>query len=243
MTTFRHGGKIGDVIFSLPAIRELGGGALYLPESTPDNCPHLYSSLKDLLAVQPFIREVREYPSGLPYQVLAPGIHIDYDLDLARNQPAKGVIHIVKRYLDAFGINLPNWKQPWLAIDHVPAPITGDYSILSYTGRYLVNERMPSKSFDWKGLVSGITGVKVFVGTYEEYAYFCSHFCNSSLDFIPTTDVLELARVVRDASAVYCNQSAILALAQSMGKTYYLFPKPFKQNCILHNVPYENILR
>src|SRR6186713_1910265 len=101
--TFRHGGKIGDVIFSLPVIRELGGGIVYLPESTPDACNNLYSGLKDLLEEQPYIKEVREYPSWLPYMQLVPDIHIDYDLDRARMQTLKGVIHIVKRYLDAFG--------------------------------------------------------------------------------------------------------------------------------------------
>src|ERR1043165_8558277 len=111
MKTFRHGGKIGDTIFSLPTIRELGGGILYLPEKTPDGCNALYSSLKELLLQQSYIKEVREYPSGLPYMELAPGIPIDYDLDRARLQQLKGRIHLVKRYMDAFDVNYLNWKE------------------------------------------------------------------------------------------------------------------------------------
>src|SRR6186713_2528982 len=94
---FKHNGKQGDVIFSLPTIRELGGGILYIPENTPDECRGMYSNMKVLLELQPSIHEVREYPSGLGYMEQAPGIAIDYDLDRARLQPAKGVVHIVKR--------------------------------------------------------------------------------------------------------------------------------------------------
>ncbi|WP_276483574.1 hypothetical protein [Paraflavitalea pollutisoli] len=242
MKTFRHGGKLGDLIYALPTIRELGGGILYIPERTPDGVTNMYSNMKRLLELQPYIKEVREYPSGLAYKELAPGIHIDYDLDMARDQPAKGVIHIVKRYMDAFGIKIPNWKDPWLSIERHHVERGPEYTIFNYTGRHIINDRMPSRPFDWKNLWDSIEGNKYFIGTTDEVIQF-REIVKSDVDYVVTNDALEVAIWVNQAKAVYCNQSLVLTLAQATGTPYYLFPKPFKTNCILNNVPYENILR
>jgi hypothetical protein len=229
MKTFRHSGKCGDIIFSLPTIKALGGGILYIPQNTPDQCSGMYDNMKELLLQQPCIHEVREYPSGLAYGQRAAGIHIDYDLDDARNQPAKGVIHIVKRYLDAFGITLHNWKEPWLLVDE---PMPGDYSIINYTGRHIVNSQTGAKSrVNWKQVVAGIEGQVYFVGTPQEYKWFAANI--APVSYLPTTTMLGLARVVAGAKKVYCNQSSVLALAQSVGIRYWLDVKPGKQNCLL----------
>jgi hypothetical protein len=239
--TFRHGGKIGDAIFSLPTIRELGGGILYLPERTPDACSNLYSGLKDLLLQQPFIKEVREYPSGLPYMQLAPDIHIDYDLDRARLQPMKGVVHIVKRYMDAFGINYPNWKELWLKVEGDSALKGEGYVAVSYTGRHIKNEQLQITSkVNWCQIIESLSVQPYFIGLYSEWVEFSK--TRPGTIHLFTKDILDVARIVRDAQAVYCNQSSTLALAQSLGKTYYLDVKPMKQNCLLHTSN-ENILQ
>lgn len=236
--TFRHGGKIGDVIFSLPTIRELGGGTLYLPEQTPDACNALYSSLKDLLLQQPYIKEVREYPSGLAYMQLAPDIPINYDLDRARLQPLKGKIHIVKRYMDAFGINYPNWKEPWLTVEQKPFQwswwnIPEEYVLVNYTGRHIVNEQMKVTSkVNWKRVIESIKKPVYFVGHKSEYHTFVERFTN--LPFLSTANLLEVALLIKGAHSVYCNQSSVLAIVQSLGKEYHLDVKPHKTNCLLY---------
>lgn len=230
--TFKHMGKCGDILFSLPAIRELGGGILYIPEDTPDECTGMYSTMKDLLLLQPYIHEVREYPSGLAYKQQAPGIHIDYDLDLARNQPAKGRIHIVKRYMDAFGVNYPNWKEPWLKVDNEPAKIKGPYTLISYTGRHIKNERGEQSKVDWKRVLRSIPGPVCFVGLPDEYYSFRKAYGETM--WTPTQSMLEVARLVRDCDALYCNQSSVLAIAQGLSKTYHLDVKPGKTNCLMY---------
>lgn len=245
MKTFRHSGKAGDIIFSLPTIRELGGGILYIPENTGE-CTGLYSNMKDLLLLQPYIHEVREYPSGLAYKEQAPGIPIDFDLDLARNQPMKGVIHIVKRYMDAFGVNYPGWKEPWLQLDALfDRRIWGvedNYTLINYTGRHITNEQLNITSrVYWGHVVEGIEGPKYFVGTTEEHANFCSKY-NVTLPHLQTDNILQLALLIQKAKAVYCNQSCVLALSQSLGKEYYLDVKPQKMNTLLYTQN-ENILQ
>lgn len=231
MKTFRHGGKFGDVIFSLPAIRELGGGVLYLPENTPDDCKGLYSGMKRLLEQQPFISEVREYPSGLAYGQKAKGIDIDYDLDDARKQPGKGVVHIVRRYLDAFNLSLPNWKEPWLTVQG-ETPIPGEYVVVNYTGRHTLNEQTGIRSrIDWIRVHHSISAKKYFVGTEEEHHNYKMSI--GMIDRFVCKDVLEMALVVKGTQKVYANQSLCLALAQSLGKEYYCDFKPGKTNCML----------
>jgi len=251
MKTFRHGGKIGDVIFSLPTIRELGGGILYLPEQTPDGCNNLYSSLKHLLLFQPYIKDVREYPSNLPYMQLEPGIHIDYDLDLARLQTLKGVIHIVKRYMDAFLVEYKGWNEPWLVIpDEVEYKVCvhgltltpNNYTLINYTGRHITNDKLQITSrVDWTKVINGISGPVYFIGSSSEHKHFES-ITNRSIIHIHTDNMLHVACLVNNAKAVYCNQSSTLAIAQALGKTYYLAPKPMKQNCLLFTEN-ENILQ
>lgn len=239
MNIFRHGGKMGDVLFSLPAIKALDGGILYMPESTPDACDQLYSSMKDLLLLQPYLKEIMEYPSGYPYMKLAPGIPITHDLDIARLQPHRGLIHIVKRYLDTFNINLPNWKEPWLIVD---GPLrTEEYVLINYTNRHVLNERSGKHSrVDWKKVLNSIEEKVFFVGHEKEYQYFCE-LTGQIIDLLPTNSVLDLARIVRGSKKVYCNQSLVLALAQSLGKQYWVAPKPGKRNCLLET-PNEHIL-
>lgn len=244
--SFKHNGKIGDIIFSLPTIRELGGGILYIPENTPDGCTGMYSALKDLLLMQPYIREVREYPSGLGYRERAPGIHIDYDLDDARLQPLKGKIHIVKRYMDAFGVNYPGWKEPWLHVEKKPFKwwiwnIAEDHVLINYTGRHITNEQLKITSkVNWKRVVDSIELQKYFIGTKKEWERFCE-MIDKLIPRLDTENMLDVALLIKDAKAIYCNQSSILALAQSLGKTYYLDVKPQKTNCLLYT-PNENIL-
>jgi hypothetical protein len=243
--TFKHMGKIGDIIYSLPCIRELGGGILYIPENTPDACTGMYSSVKDLLLMQPYIHEVREYPSGLGYGEKAPGIHIDYDLDDARLQPLKGKIHIVKRYMDAFGVNYPGWKEPWLHLERWPLQgryrnLPKEYVLINYTGRHIKNDNLNIISrVDWARVVRSIDLPVYFIGLKCEHETFEQLFCE--IPYLHTNDMYDVALLVRDAQAIYCNQSSILALSQSLGKTYYLEVKPQKTNCLLYTQN-ENIL-
>lgn len=230
MKTFRHGGKNGDIILSLPTIKALGGGAIFIPK---DGCesPGLYNNLKELLMQQSYIKAVLEYPSGYGYGQCAPGIPITHDLDIARKQPLKGVTHIVKRYLDAFGVELGNWKEPWLTVEG-ESKIKGEYVIVNYTGRHVKNEQLNiSSKVDWKKVIEGIPERKFFVGTLEEHERFYHEI--APIDYMQTFDALDLARVIKGASRVYCNQSLTLALSQALGKEYYCAFKPGKTNCKL----------
>jgi hypothetical protein len=229
--TFRHSGKIGDVIFSLPTIREMGGGILYLPSKAPESTG-LYENMRSLLLQQPFIQDVKEYPSGYSYEHLAPDPHIDIDLDQHRTHPLRGRVNMVKRYFEVFGIDA-DWKQPWLTVEGEP-PISGEYSLINLTPRF-----RDHSTIDWRRVYNAIPGRKIFVGTPQEYAHFVEKV--SEIEYFETKDLLTLALTIRYSLALYCNQSCALSLAQGLQKNYHLEKKPGKTNCLFYT-PNEFIL-
>lgn len=231
MKTFKHFGKIGDVIYSLPTIKAMGGGVLYLPESTPES-PRLYSNLKPLLEQQPYIHEVKEYPSGLGYLEQVPGIHIDVDLDLHRTHNNRGHLNMVLRYFQVFGIKADH-KQPWLTIEG-PRLIEHDYNLINLTPRF-----RDGSTVNWKKVFAAIPKPVYFIGTEDEHSQFVDKI--APIERLCTADFLTFALYIKYCSALFCNQSASVTIAQSIGKSYYLEKKPRKTN-VLFNTPNEHVL-
>ena len=64
---FRHRRKLGDIIYSLPAIRHLGGGILYLDPTSFYGAPDQacwrrhFETLIPYLEQQPYLRDARIY--------------------------------------------------------------------------------------------------------------------------------------------------------------------------------------
>jgi hypothetical protein len=222
MRTFKHGGKIGDVIFSLPYIKCMGGGVLYLPERTHE-CPALYSQLKPLLEQQDYIQEVREYPSMLAYGELAEGIHIDFDLDKHREHLQRGRVNMVKRYFDVFGLEGMTHCDPWLMIKGEKL-IDHEYNLIHVTERFRENSRV-----GWKRVCEKMDKPYYFIGTDEEYENFIEKYCQ--IKRLCTTDFLTFAIYIRDCSSLFCNQSSGLAIAASINKERHVEFKPRKTNC------------
>lgn len=215
-------GKIGDVIFSLPLIKYMGGGILYLPERTHE-CPALYSQLKPLLEQQDYITEVREYSSMLGYGEQVEEIHIDIDLDKHREHPLRGKVNMVKRYFDVFGIDGFQHTDPWLKIEG-PRIVEGEYSLINLTGRFRENSRV-----DWKKVYSKIPKPVYFIGTVEEHETFVENY--GYILRLDTNNFLNFAICIRDCTALYANQSSALSLACAINKTRYIEYKPRKTNC------------
>ncbi len=81
VNTFLHSGKLGDIIWALPAIKHLGGGILYLRINQIDPGPNEVMLTKEgaesiitLLKTQEYIHDVKIYS----------GEEITHNLDLFR---------------------------------------------------------------------------------------------------------------------------------------------------------------
>jgi len=230
MKTFLHSGKLGDCLFSLPTIKAMGGGVLYIPQKGPE-VETMFSDMFSLLKSQSYITNVIRCPDVLTYE--EEPVKVDVNLNKHRQQTMKGVIHIVKRHMDACNVRVKNWQEPWLELNTIPS--AEPYTLFNYTGRNVYNSHWDVNSkVNWQQVYAGVPGLKYFVGHPAEYGWFCKMVW-AKPEYLPTKTVYELSVLVKNAAAVYCNQSLVLALSQSLGKDYWLDVKPGKTNCLIYS--------
>lgn len=235
MITAGSSGGCGDLVYSIPVMKKLGVTRVYVKENfyRPPYIS-LYSVMKDLLEMQGF--EVLPTSGGYDPLLYEPGLHIDYDMDRFRLVKGAGQVHIMVRMFQAFGLGANNWNKPWLHVDRIrDCKPTGDYSLIHLTPRWRDNSRV-----NWDRVFMSIGGPVYFIGFQEEHADFCSKY--GPIGYIVTENILQMAEVIQDCRALYCNQSVALTLAQGFGIPYYLELKPGKSNTLMYTKN-ENILQ
>ncbi len=232
-TRFLHSGGAGDVIYSLPFVRAQGGGSLYIkPYNEFNQSCDVYEVLKPLLLAQPYITEVHPYDPKRKLFEIDPATPTDVNLDNFRNNIEPGVTVIPKSYFGAFGIPLPDdWARPWLTVDPMLNPgMHASFAVISVTPRYR-NPRV-----DWKRVVQQALrrhGRLFFVGLMEELQLFYRENDHPKIGYLGTSDLLEVARYIACAEAVYCNQNPCLTIAQAMGKKCFVETAPGSSSCVL----------
>ena len=169
--TFKHSGKIGDIIYSLPAIQALGGGILYIGQkklgeniraryrspSIPMS-PDVIADVVDFLLGVSFLDEVKIHEDDCD-------LAFDFDLDLVRNRPRKSQ-HLARWYLRTCGVTA-DLTRPWLP-DITPHPIAE--IVVQHSMRYF-DRRRP---FNWSCLEPYATRC-VFIGFASEHEEFCQY--------------------------------------------------------------------
>jgi hypothetical protein len=204
--TFVHGGDVGDLIYALPTIKALGGGKLFM---VPDNCREPFTEQKaarltPLLNIQPYIKDsaFTEQPpekasSFLPFR--------------KRYKNGKTLALIQS---ELFGKNGTTTTDPWLSVDH---PVRTDYPVIFHR-----SSRYHNPAFPWKTIVEKYRGKSLFVGLPREWKTFTKSF--GHVDYHPTADFLELARIIAGCKLFVGNQSAPYSIAEGL-----------KQNAILES--------
>jgi len=208
MNVFSHSGSLGDIIYSLPTIKAMGGGVLLI------NKAKHYQPLKRLLELQPYINEVR----------LAQGREISISLDDYRRVYANNPTwHLAKCHLEALNQSF-DLASIWLRgiLPHKVADI-----IVHRTDRY-----HDANEIVW----SMLKGYDVaFIGTDAEYASFIQvsgftpkrHICS---------DILDMARAIKGSKIFFGNQSIGFAIAEAMKHPRVLEVCKAVDNCRPHTV-------
>lgn len=218
MNVFNHSGAQGDIIYSLPTIKRLGGGVLRInqPDEVVDN-------LRPLLMMQDYIVDVW----GTDHTPIEN--HSYFDLDLFRQQPDLHKNHLVLSHMRAFEVDEANWTEPWLE------PLDGpfkriDYAVVNMTPRY------HAKGFNWHREIDYLKGMYknvIFLG--EEKDNICG------LDYVKTNNALELATVISHSRMFIGNQSLALAIAEGLGHPYRMVRGDGLTNCDM-GTPNEYII-
>lgn len=225
MKQFKHSGAVGDLIYSLPIVKQLGGGEFYLHLNQMDWIgKHYYGALpnpfhqgrmtqsdfeymKDFMLAQEYITK---------FDILNPATHeITHNLDRFRPLFVGHPTNYIDIYANTF--NLTSDEQglvnstPWLTVPG-PCPIAGKPIVINRTQRWIPETPGPA----WGEFRADVEPNSVFVGLPEEYVAFKQQI-GWDIPYHPTQTMLELASVIAGANAFIGNQSQAYALAVGLG--------------------------
>lgn len=221
-------GGAGDIIISVPVMQKIGITTLLVKESFyPPGYGSMYSAMKDLIELQG-IAVLPTKDEGKGFDQFEAGVRFDVSMDAWRGMPGRGIDFIGSSMAWWFKSGHIDFRRPWLTVDDIPTYWTG----LEYT-LWFLSPRWRQSDCDWRKIFASVEGLKLFVGFREDCQEFAS-LVGQEVEFVHSDNFLYTARLVRDATAVYCNQSAVLALSMGLGKDYYCAFKKGKTNCRLY---------
>lgn len=211
--TFYLSAGLGDCIYSLPTVREMGGGTFIYGGSYKG-----YEAIKPLLEEQFCITKcVHSSQVSLPQGFI--------NLDWFRNSPDFGKRHFVQLFREQF--NLPPYdfikNSGWLEDIRTVKASFYPYAIVNVTPRYRdkVFKRLGGWDREIKKLYKMGVDKMFFMGFIEDYEELKS-YTNSPIDYFPTNNLLEAAQMIKGAKYFSGNQSVLLAIREGLGLPYRL---------------------
>jgi len=219
---FKHSGALGDLIYSLPVVKHFGGGEFYLHlnqmawigqhyyGSLPDPFHKDRMTLQDYNYMQSFM-QAQSYITQ--FDTLTPDREITHNLDKFRPLFVGHPTNYIDLYAQVFGIVECLSDQPWLTAPD-PKPISGRPIVINRTERWIPPTPNPQWG-QWRA--QGWADQAVFVGLRHEYQKFQADTGWTSLPWVETPTMLDLANVIAGASMFIGNQSSALALAIGLG--------------------------
>lgn len=207
---FVHGPGLGDVIYSFPLIKHLGGGDLCL-------LPHHDYYQRFVTSLSFFDRQEYIDRSYIAYK-LPPKEETFYigDFFLNPNMPTDD---LVKSHFVMVGMEPPASYPPWLVAKKIDASFP---VLVHHTCRY------NNPGVDYSFLNRVAKGDLYCIGYPEEADMLVQSF---GAKWIRTATMDDLAAVI-DACGVYVgNQSSPLAIAVGLGKNRLVQRAPFLNNC------------
>jgi hypothetical protein len=239
--SFCHPGTFGDTVYSMIAVKLLGGGDVYIKLNAMNEVAWnafgvtnagIHSgryTQKDL----DFLFPLLDHQSYVHKLDVWRNETVDYDLGThykfttrpnspqTRTEAWQG--NQTECYGMVCGLDIKKYRKeliidPWLD-PMEPIRIPGRPVVINRTGRYLRgSDPMPEMWVKWVN--EGLDQVAVFLGTQEECDTFNQQF-KCKVPYKPVTDMLEMARIIQGSEMVIANQSPIMAIAIGLGKTFW----------------------
>jgi hypothetical protein len=227
--SFKQSGDLGDLWYSLPVVRYLGGGRIYLTvdglqtrriDGSKSGFSHeLISMAKPLLEAQSYISECKIYDETCK-------LNLNLDLFRTIRRPEQSLCH---KILASFSIPLNETEKPWITCQ--PKKIAQVVFARSFRYRNTQTKylELVRKHKD-----------AVFIGLKEEYEDFISHY--GKILYYPIKDFLEMAEVINGSELFIGNQSSPMALAIAMHKPFIQEVSPIIPDCKFNreNAKYMN---
>lgn len=226
---YHHTGDMGDVIYSLAAIKAIGPGVLWLspenryPYPRPTHTPPSYEwadSIASLANLQDYVWKC-QFTHIYPYST-------DYDFNKHRmfyiekgNEKWNSLFRL---HLKTFNADYPE-DQPWLTVDKSEI-VQGRPIMVNRTKRYH-NDRFP-----WHELVAKFKHQMFFVGHRDEYLAFAELNRDGEIPHVPTPKLVDVARLVQGCKVFVGNQSTPMAIAFGLNKPVVQETWPLNRNCV-----------
>lgn len=233
MTTFLHSGDMGDIVYALPTIRELGGGELLLDTSGGNSNPHVrrqtdvggrdrlkfdeeaYNFLAPLIEVQPYIESVRKWDGG----------KVDYDLNEFRDYLTDPEVNLCYAHARAMKVDFAA-RRHWLDLPGEPAKKIYDL-VCARCLRY-------TTAYNWWEMLAAFTKNHsvVFLGTDLEWEVFQHLFPGWRVERVVVDTALELAMTIEAGHSFLANQTLAMAIAVGLGANFTMEVFPAAPNCV-----------
>lgn len=231
MLKFSHSGTFGDLIYSLAAVKHLGGGDFYLrlndmdrmakrvlgAGSAGDHTGEMTQSQFDIL--KPFMESLPYINSFNVYN----GEAIDYSLEEAGFTIVQQNGNYTYSYATALGLDFyKNYNEfmltPWLEVAD-PIRIPGRPVVVNRVNRHLYGCDPELKG--WREFLKrGLKDTAVYVGKEDEHAWF-EQTLDIKIPHYKTENILDVARVIAGAEQFIGSQSMCLSIAIGLGKTTF----------------------
>lgn len=213
--SFMHSGDLGDIVYGMDVIKNLGGGIVYI--KTDANCREpmtekRFAHIEPLLRSQEYIKDVRWWNEEI--------VAFDFSDFRREHKSDCSLLESQRKYIGAPPIN-PEF--PWLSIQG------------NGNGKIVINrtERYNNPTFPWLRLVQLYGHNMIFLGHPEEHKKFVSEF--GAVRYEPTTDLLEAGKWISGSHCFIGNQSSLYSIAEGIKhkRICEVSPHSFSQNVFL----------
>jgi hypothetical protein len=194
--TFLHSGDLGDIIYGMPAMRDSGGGVLYLmstPEITKPMTQARFDAVAPLIKAQKYIDDVRWWR----------GESISHNFAQFRSR-YKRTVNLSETQAVFIGTDPKGWAKPWLEVQAA----TNDRVIIHRSPRY------HSHWFPWRAILDHFKSKVLYCGVKDEFEAFVALY--GPVDFYQPKDFLELGKIIAGSALFIGNQSSPYAVAEGL---------------------------
>jgi len=229
-----HSGSCGDIIYSLPFIKEYVKDkqcTLFINNNTHyQNAKNgYYDLLKDLLLQQSYIENVVAIENVPPQTInydyfynakLEKQFNIDVNLNKFRIPSEYFSRHYSQLFFDVFNFPHNNqWESKWLTINDTKL-IDQEYSIVCRSMRYR------NSSIDIKKIIESMPN-PYFVGLDDEYNDMKQYV---DIKRFEITNLLQLSQLINHAEKVFSNATAAFAITVGLDHKYKIYEAGNYQN-------------
>lgn len=226
---YYHSGNLGDVIYSLAAVRDHGGGKLLLgPEYLHTAICDSPISRNKFELLKPLLDQQR-YLTGSEFATAHPRRSSVHDLNQFRSawnsaevRAKTGIRSLCKMHYHVLGItDRFSEADSWLTVDD---PIHTDRFVIHRSPRY----RNPD--FPWSTVYAQLRGKLLFVGLPQEHTEFEATF--GRVAYWKPYNFLEMAQLIAGSLGYIGNQSFPMSIALGLGVNVCQESWPQSPDCV-----------